>query len=571
MTGMSRPFAAPCGPAGVARHTIDRARTRILVAGAAFLLAFLAVAARLGEFALIDRGAGTRIAHGTAGETYTGARADITDRNGVLLATSLATASLFGDARLVPNPEEAAKKLATVLPDIDRKLIAERLASGRGFVWIKRNLTPRQEYAVNALGIPGLDFKREDRRVYPMGALAAHVLGFTDLDGQGISGVEKSLDGKVRQRGESAALSLDIRVQNVLTEALQRAMEEFQAIGAMGLVLDVRNGEILGMVSLPSYDPNRLNDAKKEDLFNRATLGVYEMGSTFKIFTAAMALDYGTATLAKSYDATKPIHISRFTINDYHAERRWLTVPEIFEVSSNIGAARMAIEVGPQRQQEFLGRLGLLKASPVELPESGAPLWPNPWKDISTMTIGFGHGISVTPLQLATAAAGIVNNGIMVPPTILKRTPGETIVSQRVVSERTSAEMRKLFRLVVAEGTGKNADAKGYLVGGKTGTAEKAAGRRYNRRALLSSFVGVFPINSPRYLVLAMLDEPKGNKKTHGYATGGWVAAPAVKEVVERIGPMLDVMPVAPVPEIDRALKIESAEKAGGGRKLASN
>jgi cell division protein FtsI (penicillin-binding protein 3) len=295
------------------------------------------------------------------------------------------------------------------------------------------------------------------------------------------------------------------------------------------------------------------------------------MGSTFKIFTAAMALDYGTATLTKSYDATKPIHISRFTINDYHAERRWLTVPEIFEVSSNIGAARMAIEVGPQRQQEFLGRLGLLKASPVELPESGAPLWPNPWKDISTMTIGFGHGISVTPLQLATAAAGIVNNGVMVPPTILKRTPGETIVSRRVVSERTSAEMRKLFRLVVADGTGKNADAKGYLVGGKTGTAEKAQGRHYARHALLSSFLGVFPINEPRYLVLAMLDEPKGNKKTHGFATGGWVAAPAVKDVVERIAPMLDVMPIEAAPEIDRALKIESAEKAGGGRKLASN
>jgi cell division protein FtsI (penicillin-binding protein 3) len=571
MTGMSRPFAAPCGPAGVARHTIDRARTRILVAGAAFLLAFLAVAARLGDLALIERGTGTRIAHGAAGETYPGARADITDRNGVLLATSLATASLFGDARLVPNPEEAARKLATVLPDIDRELIAERLASDRGFVWIKRNLTPRQEYAVNALGIPGLDFKREDRRVYPMGALAAHVLGFTDVDGHGISGVEKSLDEKVRGRGEPAALSIDVRVQNVLSEALQRAMGEFQAIGAIGLVLDVRDGEILGMVSLPGFDPNRLSEAKKENLFNRATLGVYEMGSTFKIFTAAMALDYGTATLAKSYDATKPIHISRFTINDYHAERRWLTVPEIFEVSSNIGAARMAIEVGPQRQQEFLGRLGLLEPSPIELPESGTPLTPDPWKDISTMTIGFGHGISVTPLQLATAAAGIVNNGIMVPPTILKRTPGETIISQRVVSARTSAEMRKLFRLVVAEGTGKNADAKGYLVGGKTGTAEKAAGRHYNRRALLSSFLGVFPINAPRYLVLTMLDEPKGNKKTHGFATGGWVAAPAAKEVIERIAPMLDVMPLAPTPEIDRALKIETVEKAGGGRKLAAN
>ena len=571
MTGLSRPFAAPCGPTGVARHTIDRARTRILVAGAAFLVAFLAITARLGDLALVERDTGSRIARGTPGDTYTGARADITDRNGVLLATSLATASLFGDARLVPNPEEAAKKLATVLPDIDRKVIAERLASGRGFVWIKRNLTPRQEYAVNALGIPGLDFKREDRRVYPMGTLAAHVLGFTDLDGHGISGVEMSLDNQVHKRGEAAALSIDVRVQNVLTEALRQAMTDFNAIGATGLVLDVRNGEILAMTSLPGFDPNRLNEAKKESLFNRATLGVYEMGSTFKIFTAAMALDYGTATLAKSYDATKPIQISRFTINDYHAERRWLSVPEIFEVSSNIGAARMAIEVGPQRQHDFLARVGLLKPSPVELPENGAPLVPNPWKDINTMTIGFGHGISVTPLQLATAAAGIVNDGVMVSPTILKRAPGETVIGTRVVSQRTSLEMRKLFRLVVSDGTGKNADAKGYLVGGKTGTAEKTEGRHYARHALLSSFLGVFPINQPRYLVLAMLDEPHGNKKTHGYATGGWVAAPAVKQVIERIAPMLDVMPIGPAPEIDRALKIETADKTPGGRKVASN
>jgi cell division protein FtsI (penicillin-binding protein 3) len=571
MTALTRPFAAPCGPAGVARHTIDRARTRILVTGAAFLLAFLAIAARLGDLALVDRDVSAHIDRGTPGETYPGARADITDRNGVLLATSLATASLFGDARLVPDPDEAARKLATVLPDIDRQEIAQRLASGRGFVWIKRNLTPRQEYAVNALGIPGLDFKREDRRVYPMGPLAAHVLGFTDLDGHGIAGIEMALDKQVRKRGEPAALSIDVRVQNVLTEALQQAMDEFTAIGAMGLVMDVRTGEILAMTSLPGFDPNRLNEAKKESLFNRATLGVYEMGSTFKIFTAAMALDYGTATLAKSYDATKPIHIARFTINDYHAEHRWLTVPEIFEVSSNIGAARMAIEVGPERQHDFLARLGLLKPSPIELPENGAPLVPNPWRDINTMTIGFGHGISVTPVQLATAAAATVNGGILVPPTILKHAPGETIIAHRVVSERTSQEMRKLFRLVVSGGTGKNADAKGYMVGGKTGTAEKAEGHHYARHALLSSFLGVFPINAPRYLVLAMLDEPHGNKKSHGFATGGWVAAPAVRQVVERIAPMLGVMPVEDAPEIDRSLKIETVEKAAGGRKVASN
>ena len=571
MTGLTRPFAAPCGPAGVARHTIDRARNRILVGGAAFLLAFLAIAARLGDLALLGHDTPLHAQRSAPGATYAGARADITDRNGVLLATSLATASLFADARLVPNPEEAVRKLATVLPDIDRKVVTERLHSGRGFVWIKRNLTPRQEYAVNALGIPGLDFKREERRVYPMGPLAAHVLGFTDLDGHGIGGVEMSLEEKLRGRSEPVALSIDVRVQNVLTDALGQAMTEFSAIGAAGLVMDVRNGEVLAMASLPAFDPNRLNETDKDALFNRVTLGVYEMGSTFKIMTAAMALDYGTATLGKSYDATKPIQISRFTINDYHAKRRWLSVPEIFEVSSNIGAARMAIEVGSQRQHDFLQRVGMLKPSPIELPENGQPLVPNPWRDINTVTIGFGHGISVTPMQLASAAGGIVNKGVMVNPTLLRRAPGEMVVGTRVVSERTSAEMRKLFRLVVAEGTGKNADAKGYLVGGKTGTAEKVGGRRYKKHALLSSFVGVFPINQPRYIVIAILDEPRGTKKTHGFATGGWVAAPAVRQVVERVAPMLGVMPIEDVPEIDRMLKIEVSEKTPGGRKLAAN
>ena len=302
--------------------------------------------------------------------------------------------------------------------------------------------------------------------------------------------------------------------------------------------MDVNTSEIVAMVSLPDFDPNRRDRISENAIFNRATLGVYEMGSTFKIFNTAMALDYGTTTMQDGYDASKPIRIARFTINDDHAKGRWLSVPEIFMYSSNIGSVRMAMDVGGERQRAFMERLGLLAASAVELPERGRPLSPSPWRPINTMTISFGHGIAISPVQLANGVSAIVNGGVRHPATLLRRDSAEMLMGERVVSEKTSRVMRRLLRLVVENGTGRNANAKGYLVGGKTGTAEKP-GRdgAYRRKALLSSFVAAFPVNDPRYVVLAMVDEPKGNKSSYGYATGGWVAAPAVKRIVER-GPL---------------------------------
>lgn len=481
----------------------------------------------------------------------------------------LSTASLYANPADVPNPRKAAARLARALPGLDREEIRAKLGSGRGFVWIRRHLTPRQQHAVNRLGIPGLDFKSEHRRVYPMGRTASHIVGFTDIDNRGLTGVERSLDNRLRSRAAPLALSIDVRVQRVLHRELARAVERFRALGATGIVMDANSGEVIAMASLPDFDPNLPTTINAEARFNRATLGVYEMGSTFKIFTAAMALDAGTATMRSGYDATDPIRISRFTIRDYHAKRRWLSVPEIFMYSSNIGAVKMVLDVGPARQREFLGSLGMLKRLAIELPETGQPLVPRPWRQVNSMTISFGHGLSVSPLHLVSGVAAVVNGGIYRAPTILK-SEGRRTDGRRVMSADTSEKMRRLMRLTVARGTGRKADVPGYLVGGKTGTAEKVNGRRYKRGALLSSFVAAFPMTEPRYVVLVLLDEAKGRKETLGYATGGWVAAPAVGEVVRRIAPLLGVPAVdTESPEIQDQMHVDMNRGAAGAQ-LAS-
>jgi cell division protein FtsI (penicillin-binding protein 3) len=471
-------------------------------------------------------------------------RADILDRNGVLLATSLATGSLYANPKLVLDPAVAAARLVRVLPDLGEKDTAEKLASDRSFVWLRRNLTPREQYAVNRLGIPGLFFQREERRVYPHGPLASHVIGFTDIDTRGLAGVEQHFNERLKQSAQPLRLSLDIRVQHLVREELAAAVEEFHAIGGAAMVLDIRTGELLAMVSLPDFDSNAPAQSEPETRFNRNTLGVYEPGSTFKIFNTAMALDYGTTTMTGGYDATKPIHIARFTISDYKPKKRWLSVPEIFMHSSNIGSVRMAMDVGRDRQREFLDRLGFLKPPSIELPEVGGPLVPSPWREINSMTIAFGHGISITPLQLVSGTAAVVNGGIMRPVTLIRRDEATPPPGRRVISARTSEQMRRLMRLVVEKGTAKSSNVPGYVVGGKTGTAEKIVNGRYKRDARISSFVGAFPMNAPRFVVYAMLDEPKGNKATHGYATAGWVVAPAVGRMITRLAALQGISPV---------------------------
>jgi cell division protein FtsI (penicillin-binding protein 3) len=563
---------APCAPAGAegpAQQSLETSHTRLIITGALFCLAFLVIGARLVEVAGFKSG-GPRLAHSRVAERIETSRADIVDRNGVLLATTLVTPSLFANPKQIQDPHGVARKLAGVLPDLDEGEVYAKLASDKSFVWLKRQLTPRQELAVNRLGIPGLQFQDEERRIYPKGSLTAHIVGYTGIDNKGLAGMERGLDEVLRDRHGPAALSIDVRLQYILRDEIARQIADFNAIGGMGVIMDVNTGEILALVSLPDFDPNNLGTATPDATFNRATLGIYEMGSTFKIFNTAMALETHTATLASSYDATEPLHIGRFTIHDDHPQRRWLTVPEIFEYSSNIGSARMAVEAGTDQQKQFLGRLGLLKAPAFELPEIGAPLVPSPWHEVNTMTVAFGHGISVSPLQMATAVSAVVNGGVLHRATLIKHPAGYAPLGQQVLSAQTSEDMRRLLRLVVERGTGKLANAPGYLVGGKTGTAEKVSGARYNHKELLSSFIGAFPITDPRYLVMISIDEPHGNKQSAGFATGGWAAAPGVSRVVQRMAPLMGIQPLdEDSPEIRRSLMVDSLTPQG--RKIAAN
>jgi cell division protein FtsI (penicillin-binding protein 3) len=549
------------------RRALETGRARMLVAGFFMVLAFALVAGRLTELAVLGGSDMYRPAsHGTADSSLR-KRADIVDRNGEVLATDLPTASLYANARRLLDPNEAARGLVTVLPDLDYEKTLEKLQSDRTFVWLRRNLTPREQVEVTALGIPGLDFIPEYRRVYPHGPLLSHLLGYVDSDNTGIAGLEKRFDGPLAGSDAALRLTIDLRVQHVLREELRSAMLEFQAKAAAGVVLDARSGEVVALVSLPDFDPNHPGKARDAARFNRATLGVYELGSTFKVFTAAMALDSGVANMRGRYDATRPLRVAQFTIRDYHAKRRWLSLPEVFIYSSNIGAALIAQDIGGKRQQDYLRRLGMLDPLPLEIPETGRPIAPSPWRDVNTMTVGFGHGLAVSPLHLASGIAAVANGGVVHEPTLIGAQGDAASPGRRVFSEATSLQLRKLMRLTVLNGTGGNAEVPGYPVGGKTGTAEKAGRKGYTGSSLLSSFVGVFPITEPRYVVLAMLDEPKGNERTKGYATGGWVAAPVVRNVVGRMAPLLGIPPTpADAPEL-RELQLDVPSE---GRKLAS-
>lgn len=552
---------------GGAARALEVGRLRLMITGVVLALAFLTVGVRAIDVSIFRAGNEPGLAAAEAGAPPVG-RADIVDRNGILLATSLPSASLYADPKLVLDPEEAAEDLLTVLPDLDRARLIEDLSGERRFVWIRRGLTPDQHYRINALGIPGLAFQTEDRRFYTTGPLMAHVVGFTDVDGRGLAGIELAMQERLTADPSPVRLSVDVRLQEIVKEELARAIETFDAIGGAGVVLDVDTGEVLAMVSLPDFDPYDAGDESDDGRFNRATLGVYEMGSTFKIFNTAMALDLGVTSLAGGYDATHPIRVGRFTIRDFHPERRWLSVPEIMLHSSNIASVHMALDAGTQAQQDYLSRFGMTRRSPVELAEVGAPMVPSPWREVNTMTIAFGHGMAVSPMQLVSGVAAAVNGGTLHPATLLARDPAAPVPGMRAISEQTSEQMRRLMRLVVEEGTGRNASAEGYLVGGKTGTAEKAVPSGYDGDARLSSFVSAFPMTRPQYVVFAMLDEPKGNESTYGYATGGWTAAPVVRRVIERMGPLYGLPPVdEDAPEIREALSIDIVPP---GSRLAS-
>ncbi|MFH1158993.1 MAG: penicillin-binding protein 2 [Pseudomonadota bacterium] len=533
---------------GAHARTLDQARLRLLTIAMFLMMGYLAVGLRLIDLTLPGHSGRAEVPAGRekgAEALVKPLRGSILDRNGNLMAASLKMASVYADATLVDSPETLARQLSGILPELDAGDFLRKLASGKRFVWIQRNVTPKQEYALNALGNPALGFQEESRRIYPDANLTAHVVGYTDVDGNGLAGIERAFDRQLSESGEPIRLTIDLRVQHMLHRELGRAVREFRARAGIGMVMDVNTGEIIALVSLPDFDPNRANDATDGQKFNNATLGVFEMGSTFKLFSVAAALDSGRVRFSSTFDATDPIRQGRFTISDTHPQRRVLTVPEIFIHSSNIGAAKMASFIGNEGMKNFYRTLGFMERAPVELPERGFTLSPAPWRDIDTMTTSYGYGIAVSPLHLIRAASAIVNGGIMPVSTLLKpdENSSPSPAGERIVRAETSGQMRKLLELAVAAGTGGNAWVEGYDVGGKTGTAEKNTHGGYERDVLLSSFLGVFPIRNPRYAVLAILDEPKPTENTHGFATGGWTTAPVVAQVIGQMGPLYQIPP----------------------------
>ncbi len=535
--------------AGQRQAALAAARQRLMIALLSFVIITLLIGLRLLDLAVLHE-VGHPEADGTT--AITTPRGEIVDRNGIELAGTVdAVAVTVAPRKLVGNPTVLANRLAEIVPDRSASEIYAELIHPGTFRYISRRVLPAQATAVNALGEPAIGLRREPERLYPNLDLAAHVVGYTDVDGHGRYGMERAADAHLTAlatRGAPVALSLDSRVQQALESELGAAMTEFSALGAAGIVMDVRTGEVIALASLPQFNPNAPGHGDDNARFDRATLGVYELGSTFKTLTIAMSLNDGLIkSMDQKYDATAPIHIGRFTIHDDrgHELRKWATVPEIFIHSSNIGTAHMAAELGATRQRAYLDALGFLSPVSGELMERGHTLYPaaNNWGEVATMTVGFGHGIAVTPLHLATAYAAVVNGGIWRPATMLKVAPGQAVAGKRVFSEKTSDTMRALLRMVVTSGTGRKANAPGYRVGGKTGTAEKQQGGHYQKHVNVSTFAAAFPMDAPRYVIIALLDAPHGTKATGGFSTAGMVTAPSVAKLVARIAPILGVAP----------------------------
>lgn len=502
-------------------------------------------------------------------------RASIIDRNGQILAISLPVAQLYANPIEIIDPNDVAQKLKSILPNLNLEKTTQRLSSKKQFVYIARDISPKQEIDINNLGIPGIYFESGERRHYPLGRLAAHILGSVDIDDHGIAGIEKYLDQRLMNDHSSLRLSIDTHVQTAVQEEVEAAMQTFQAEAACGIIMDVHTGEILAMVSLPDYDANFFNKAPPNQRFNRATNGMYEPGSTFKLQNAAMALEVGGIHIWDRF-ATAPVRVGRFTIHDLKTDHfaPYLSLPEVLAYSSNPASAHIALDVGGEKQRAWLQRMGFLARVPIELPEAGRPLVPSArnWGISTIMTVAFGHGIAQSPLAIVRGTAATVNDGYLIRPTLLSRqdetippviidpTSSRTDIpdGEKVISDKNSLILRKILRLDVTQGTGKNAEVPGYFVGGKTGTSEKVGkGGGYLKHVNVSAFTAVFPMNNPRYAVYVMLDSPKPTKFTHGWTTAGWNAAPTVSKIIARIGPMLGLFPdIKNAGRIDNELSI---------------
>ncbi|WP_421578901.1 peptidoglycan D,D-transpeptidase FtsI family protein [Shinella sp. M31] len=541
-----------------------QARQRLAIMIGLFALAYVILGARLIQYGISEpiQSASIGVGHAVA------SRPNIVDRNGLLLATDLNMVSLYAEPRRIIDADEVVEKLASVIPNLDWSETHRKLRSQSAFQWLRRQLTPKQQADILALGLPGIGFRPEKRRIYPSGATASHVVGHVNVDNQGLAGMERYLDSQgladLRAAGltndtrlEPVKLSIDLRVQNIVREVAAKAMVDYKAEAAGAVVINVETGEVLAMASVPDYDPNepsrRLADGSidkeyEKGWFNRISNATFEMGSTFKSFTLAMGIDEGKINLNSVVDASRPIRMGGFTIRDFKGKNRPLSIPEVFQYSSNIGTAAVADMVGIEGHQQFLTRLGLLSKMETEMPGVATPTQPRTWKKINSVTISFGHGVATTPLQTAVAAAALMNGGYLMPPTFLTRTKEEArALATRVIKDKTSADMRWLYDWNGIKGSGRHAQVEGFHVGGKTGTADKVINGRYARDINFNAFVAAFPMDKPRYVVLSIIDAPRTGE--NGGRTAASTAAPMIKAIIRRVAPLLGVQPRFGEPE----------------------
>ena len=516
----------------------NSARFRIIIIIATFALCFIGLAYRL---IIVTNSNHVRSNEYSAKTNF---RKEIVDRYGKVLTISVPSSSLFAYPAKITDPRQSLNKLSKIIPNLNIEKLLLELSSNKNFVWIARDLSPAIQTEITNLGLPGFGFEREQKRVYLFGRVLSHIIGYVGRDLIGLAGLEKKYDQFLRNvdqvngaNNANAALelSVDVRLQTILSEELESTIQQFNAIGGAAIVANPHNGEILAMVSKPDFDPHHPQKATNAQLFNTASHGIYEIGSGFKSVTIAIGLDTEAITVHDAYNISY-MRVGRFEVKDYHPRSGWHSVAEIFLHSSNIGTSQIILEIGKNNFKKYLKNLGLLEQLTIELPERGTPLFPadSRWTDLGLVTMSYGYGISISPLHFVQAMLPVVNGGNLYPLTLIKK-QNDQLVGKRVFSEETSRQMRKLLRLVVKEGTGKRADVKGYLVGGKTGTANKSVAGRYAQNSRISSFFGVLPASDPQYVIYVMLDDPKGNKQTSGHTTAGWNAAPLVNKIFERM------------------------------------
>ncbi len=544
---------------------LDKSRPRLVIAMLGFVGVFGAIGYKL---VLLANQPEEVVQHIIPATEIAKARPDILDRNGVVLATDVKTVSLFAEPKRLIDKDEAVELITAVLPSVDAKELREKFASKKGFVWIKREISPTERDEIYRLGLPGIKFQPESKRVYPNGTAAAHVIGSASVDNTGLSGIEKYIDnqGLSDLAGAGLAsdatkltpvqLSLDVRVQHALRDELAKGMDRYKAKAAGGMVIDVTTGEVIALASLPDFDPSNPKDALDPDKINRVVVGTYEMGSTFKALTTAMALDSGKITINSTLDTRSELRYGKYPIKDFHPTHRILTVPEVFIHSSNIGTAKMALAVGVDGHRAFLRKMGQLDRLQTELPENAEPQQQKYWSELTTVTVAYGHGLAVAPIQAVMAVSALVNGGHLFAPTFLPRTEEQALaLSKTVIKPETSEAMRYIMRLNATnkDGTANKVNIDGYFVGGKTGTADKNIHGHYDGKRVFTTFMAIAPADKPKYLFMTIMDEPQAVEGTFGYQTSGWNAAPVTGAVIERVAPFLDLPkrfepPLSPFP-----------------------